>query len=41
MGIVVSDLEEGLKFYRDLLGLEIVKQMNEEGAFISTISSTT
>lgn len=41
MGIVVSDLDQGLRFYRDLLGLEIVKQMNEEGPFISRISNLT
>ena len=38
-GIVVSDLEKSLKFYRDLLGLKIEKTMDESGKFIDTILS--
>ena len=37
-GIVVTDIEKSLKFYRDLLGLEIKRDMLEEGKFIDTIS---
>lgn len=36
-GIVVEDLERSLHFYRDLLGLEIKRDMQEEGEFIDTI----
>ena len=36
-GIVVSDLEKSLHFYRDLLGLKIKRDMLEEGEFIDTI----
>ncbi len=38
IGIVVSDLDKSLNFYRDLLGLKIVKDMNESGAYIDNIS---
>lgn len=37
-GIVVKDLKRALHFYRNLLGLKIVKQMKEAGEFISKIS---
>ncbi len=36
-GIVVSNLEKSLYFYRDLLGLQIKRDMLEEGKFIDTI----
>jgi catechol 2,3-dioxygenase-like lactoylglutathione lyase family enzyme len=39
VGIVVSDLNKALYFYRDLLGLKIVKDMNESGDFIDNISN--
>ncbi len=38
-GIVVSDLETSICFYRDILGFEIAKQMEEEGDFIDSILS--
>jgi catechol 2,3-dioxygenase-like lactoylglutathione lyase family enzyme len=38
-GIVVVDLEASLHFYRDLLGFQIVKQMEESGNYIDNISS--
>jgi glyoxylase I family protein len=38
-GIVVVDLEDSLSFYRDLLGFEIVKQMEESGEYIDNILS--
>ena len=38
-GIVVANLEESLHFYRDLLGFQIAKQMEEEGDYIDNISS--
>jgi len=37
-GIVVSDIEKSLYFYRDLLGLKIKIDALEEGNFINTIS---
>ncbi len=33
-GIVVNDLEASLYFYRDLLGLKIIKKMEESGDYI-------
>lgn len=36
-GIVVSDMERSLKFYRDLLGLKIVKDFTEKGKYIDSI----
>ena len=38
-GIVVTDLEASLHFYRDLLGFQIAKQMEEAGDYIDNISS--
>jgi catechol 2,3-dioxygenase-like lactoylglutathione lyase family enzyme len=38
-GIVVVDLEASLHFYRDLLGFQIAKQMEEAGDYIDNISS--
>lgn len=38
-GIVVTDLERSLKFYRDVLGFEPVVDFTEQGNFIDTISS--
>ena len=37
-GIVVSDLDKALCFYRDLLGLKIIKKMEESGDYIDNIS---
>lgn len=37
-GIVVTDLEESLRFYSDLLGFRIVKRMDESGDFIDKIT---
>lgn len=39
IGIVVNNLEHALQFYRDLLGLRIVRQMNESGKHIDTMLS--
>ena len=36
-GIVVDNMEESLKFYKDLLGYIIVNDADERGEFISTI----
>jgi len=33
IGIAISDKEKALHFYRDLLGLKIIKDMNESGDF--------
>lgn len=38
-GIVVNDLKASLYFYRDLLGLKIIKQMDESGEYIDNISA--
>jgi len=38
-GIVVADLETSLYFYRDLLGFQVAKQMEEAGDYIDNISS--
>jgi len=38
-GIVVINLEASLYFYCDLLGFQIVKQMEESGNYIDNISS--
>lgn len=38
-GIVVIDLELSLHFYRDILGFQIVKQMEETGDYIDNILS--
>lgn len=37
VGLVVSDIERALKFYRDLLGLKIQSTTNEKGDFISQL----
>ena len=37
MGLVVSDMEKALYFYRDLLGLKIQGTTNEEGNFINQL----
>ncbi len=37
-GIVVSDLDKALHFYRDLLGLKIKRDMSERGKFIDSIT---
>ncbi len=36
-GIVVEDIEKSLRFYRDMLGFTIVKQMREKSAYIDTV----
>ena len=38
-GIVIDDLEASFYFYRELLGFQIVKQMEEAGDYIDNISS--
>ena len=38
-GIVVSNLEKSLKFYRDLLGLKITRVMDESGKYIDNMLS--
>lgn len=37
-GITVTSLEPALVFYRDLLGLKVVKDFVEEGTYIDTLS---
>jgi len=39
IGIVVSNLDQALHFYRDLLGLKVEKEMEEAGDYIDKISS--
>ena len=38
-GIVVKDLGQSLRFYRDLLGFKITKQMEESGGYIDNMSA--
>jgi len=38
-GIVVEDLEASLNFYQTLLGFKVIKQMEESGAYIDSISA--
>lgn len=37
VGIVVTNIENSLKFYRDLLGLQIQRTMNESGTYIDNM----
>jgi catechol 2,3-dioxygenase-like lactoylglutathione lyase family enzyme len=37
VGIVVRDLERSLAFYRDLLGLSVMRAMDEQGPFLDAI----
>jgi catechol 2,3-dioxygenase-like lactoylglutathione lyase family enzyme len=37
-GIVVTDMEKALAFYRDLLGLKVAKDFTEEGDYIDSVS---
>jgi catechol 2,3-dioxygenase-like lactoylglutathione lyase family enzyme len=37
IGIVVTDMEKSLKFYRDLLGLKIKSLVDEEGQFLDNM----
>ena len=39
VGITVTDAEESLKFYRDLLGFEVVRIMDESGKHIDNFSA--
>jgi len=39
-GIVVSDLERALHFYVELLGLKVMKRMDESGEYIGNISGS-
>jgi catechol 2,3-dioxygenase-like lactoylglutathione lyase family enzyme len=39
IGIVVKNIENSLKFYRDLLGLKIVRDMNEYGNHLDNMLS--
>lgn len=37
VGIVVSDMESALRFYRDQLGLELVRHLDEQGEYIDAL----
>jgi len=39
IGIVVNNMENSLKFYQDLLGLKIIKDMDEQGGYINNMLS--
>ena len=39
VGIVVNNMENSLKFYRDLLGLKVIKDMDEQGVYIDNMLS--
>jgi catechol 2,3-dioxygenase-like lactoylglutathione lyase family enzyme len=36
-GMVVADLDRALHFYRDLLGLQVTRAMEEEGAYLDNM----
>ena len=38
VGITVKDIDKSLFFYKDLLGFEVAKEMDESGVFIDAIS---
>mgnify|MGYP003956536401 CR=1 FL=1 len=38
VGFVVKDLEESLKFYSGILGLEVYRRFTEEGDFIDSLT---
>lgn len=38
-GIIVSDLQRSLYFYRDLLGLELIQEHEDESEYISKITN--
>ena len=38
-GITVESLEESLEFYRDFLGFEVVREMEEEGEHVDNFSA--
>ena len=38
-GIVVDDLDSSLFFYRDLLGMKVVRRMDEHGEYIDKVLS--
>lgn len=37
MGIVVADLDKAVRFYRDILGFKITREMNETGEYIDNL----
>ena len=37
IGIVVKNIENSLKFYRDIFGLQIQRSMNESGKYIDNM----
>jgi catechol 2,3-dioxygenase-like lactoylglutathione lyase family enzyme len=39
IGIVVNNMENSLKFYQDLLGLKMIKDMDEQGGYINNMLS--
>mgnify|MGYP001381742247 FL=1 len=39
IGIVVTNMENSLKFYRDQLGLKIIKDMDEQGNYLDNMLS--
>ncbi len=39
VGIVISNLDKALYFYRDILGLEIEREMIESGKYIDNLSA--
>ena len=38
VGITVTDMEESLKFYKDLFGFSVIKEMSEHGKHIDNFS---
>ena len=39
VGIVVNNMENSLKFYQDLLGFKIIRDMDEHGIYINNMLS--
>ena len=37
-GIVVTDMQKSLKFYKDILGMKVIKDFKEKGGYIDGIS---
>jgi catechol 2,3-dioxygenase-like lactoylglutathione lyase family enzyme len=38
-GIVVKDLKKMVHFYRDVLGLKVIKRMNESGSYLDSVTA--
>jgi len=41
IGIVVRDMERSMRFWRDVMGLRVVSELQEEGDYIDTLQGLT